>query len=251
MARIKELDRYQTGILLLLLVMAVVFFAVYCTVTSRVGFLYKDTVFLPGEDQGNTVYTGKLNGEEARFTVTPDKAVTFQWADRIYGPYTFVEDPTAVPKDKDYPMTGVEIRKGQEILFRGGIFTGSSGRLLLWEDGSMLHNLGISTSGGTVIDEGGNILDPLEPSVHTLLDLMEGPELTAKGYWLGWFGAVLISIFNAISILFADELFRFHLSFRVADAYGAEPSDWEIAGRYISWTLLTVTILVLYVVGLQ
>ena len=56
---------------------------------------------------------------------------------------------------------------------------------------------------------------------------------------------------NPLSILFADELFRWHLSFRVWNADNLEPSDWELAGRYISWTVLCVTALVVFVIGLQ
>ena len=55
----------------------------------------------------------------------------------------------------------------------------------------------------------------------------------------------------AATILFSDELFYLSLSFRIRNPDHAEPSDWELAGRYISWTGLTVMILVLYIVGLQ
>ena len=44
-------------------------------------------------------------------------------------------------------------------------------------------------------------------------------------------GALIISIFNAFSILYADEIFRWNLAFQIRDTDGAEPSDWEIAGR--------------------
>ena len=72
-----------------------------------------------------------------------------------------------------------------------------------------------------------------------------------KEYKGAWFGAAFICLINAISMLFADELFRWHLSFRVWNADHLEPSDWELAGRYISWTVLCVMALVLFIVGLQ
>ena len=52
---------------------------------------------------------------------------------------------------------------------------------------------------------------------------------------------VAVSTIWAISILFADELFRWHLSFRVWNADNLEPSDWELAGRYISVTAALVS----------
>ncbi len=80
---------------------------------------------------------------------------------------------------------------------------------------------------------------------------MNDPELSHKGEWLAWFGAVLVFGLNALSILFADELFRWNLAFQIRNADHAEPSDWEIAGRYIGWTVLTIMALVLFIVGLQ
>ncbi|WP_162613195.1 hypothetical protein [Lachnoclostridium sp. An169] len=41
------------------------------------------------------------------------------------------------------------------------------------------------------------------------------------------------------------------LVFRFSNADQAEPSDLEIAGRYISWTVLPIAALILFVRGLQ
>ena len=80
---------------------------------------------------------------------------------------------------------------------------------------------------------------------------MNDPELTHKGEWFAWFGALFICALNAISILFADELFRWNLAFRIRNVDDSEPSDWEIAGRYIGWTVLSIMALVLFIIGLQ
>jgi hypothetical protein len=68
---------------------------------------------------------------------------------------------------------------------------------------------------------------------------------------MAWFGAVLTCIFNAVSILYADELFRWNLLFRIRNAEYAEPSDWEITSRYIGWTLMAVMVFVIFIMGLQ
>ena len=54
-----------------------------------------------------------------------------------------------------------------------------------------------------------------------------------------------------VSILFADELFRWNLSFQIRDVYDAEPSEWEIFTRYAGWTVLTVLTPIMYVIGLM
>lgn len=256
MERIKNLDLYQKLILILLIAMMVIFCVVYCVVTSRVGFLYMDKILLPSEDGGNTVYSGKIKGQECSFTVTADKTVTFRCGEKVYGPYTAKEDPTAIPEDDmmNTHMTGVEVKDGDEIIFRGGVYrmSGTDAFWLVNEDGSGANiSITVVMSDGTVTDGNGNVVDPFEPSVSTILNLMDGPELTKKGQWIAWFCGVFISLIAAASILFADELFYWNLSFQIRDVERAEPSDWEIAGRYIGWTVMPIMVLVMYIKGLQ
>lgn len=250
MERVKALDRYQKGILLVLSVMLVVFSAVYSVASSRRGFLYQNVIFQPGEVDGNTVYSGILNEQSSAFTVTADKTVTFQYGDKTYGPYTAKEDPTARPEDQEY-LTGVEILDGDEVFFRGGVWRSADGLTLFGEDGGIILGFSVYTQYGTAYDWDGDLIDPVEPSPADILELMAGPELTSKGEWQVWFGAVVLSALLAVSILFADELFQFRLAFHIRDADNAEPSDWELAGRYISWTVLTLMTLVIYIIGLR
>ena len=101
------------------------------------------------------------------------------------------------------------------------------------------------------MDENGNVIDPLEPDASVILDLMAGPEMTHKGEWSVWLGGVIICIITAISILFEDELFRWNLSFQIRNVEQAEPSEWEIASRYITWTALPMVAIAIFIMGLQ
>lgn len=250
MERIKDLDLHQKGILLLLCAMIVVFGVIYSIETSHVGYLYYDEILEFREDSGNAVYAGTINGLESCFTVASDKTVTFQHGEKIYGPYILKIDPTAVPEEKDY-LTGIEILEGAEVFFRGGYYRMNGDLMLYDEKGSMDFPPVVVQIGDTVVDGNGNGIDPMEPSVHTILELMFGPELDSMGEWIAYLFGVILSVFTAVSILFADELFRFRLSFQVQDAYQAEPTDFEMIGRYIGWTVMTVAVLVLYMVGLR
>ena len=80
---------------------------------------------------------------------------------------------------------------------------------------------------------------------------MAGPEMTHEGDWICWIQAVGVCAFLVISIFFADEIFRWNLAFRIRNVEQAEPSEWEIASRYIVWTVLTIMAIALFVVGLQ
>jgi len=254
MERIKNLDRYQKGILLIMIAMTLVFAVIYPVTISRVGFEYKDKIFVPSQENGSTVYSAKLYGQQARFTVSADKTVVFQHGDTTYGPYSVKEDPTAIPKNKENAkdMTGVEIRKGTGILFRGGAMKMSDSSYWLYnEDGSSESiKFYYTTSDGFERDENGNIINPVEPSASTILELTNDPQLTHKGEWGIWFLAVFLCILNAVSILFADEWFRWNLRLRIRNVYLAEPSDWEIVGRYISWAVIMIMAFVTFVMGL-
>lgn len=257
MEKIRELNRYQKGILILLVAMAIIFGALYARATSKTGFLYMDKIFEVSQENGNTVYSGKIHGVLCRFEVTAERTVTFHYGEKIYGPYTVKEDPTAIPKDHSFSegMKGIEVTDGEEIYFRGGIMDlGNPGKLwyLVNENGTDANwTVTAWMSDGTIVDGNGNVVDPMEPPVQTILQLLEGPELTNKGDWKIWFYALIISIITAVSILFADELFRFNLAFQIQDADYAEPSEWEIASRYIGWTIMPILALVTYITGLQ
>ena len=254
MARIRQLDWYQRGILLLLLALALVFAVIYRVRIARVGFLYQDKIFVPSEENGVTVYSGKISGEPAQFTVSEDKAVSFHCGEKTYGPYTVTEDHTALPEVEieREGMTGVEIREGEKLVFRGGFWQSGEDYWLRRQDGSMDLSVGVFVTGdGVMRDANGNAVDPLEPALSDILRLVYGPELTHKGSWLAWFGAVFISLLNTGSILYADELFRWNLSFQIQNAETTVPSEWEMMKRYLSWTVLTIMLLVIYIVGLR
>lgn len=256
MERIKSLDRFQKIILLILSAMLVIFAVAYSVVSSRVGFSYRDTILRAQVVDGTTIYSGRIRGETTTFTVTQDKIVTYCYGDKQYGPYTVLEDPTAIPEDSDFAhyLTGIEIRDGNSIFFRGGVLTLSGGtreKMLFDEDGQLDHgDITVTSGSGVVYDLEGNVIDQMAPSPTTILQLAEGPELTKKGHWSAWLLATFTLVLTAVHILFADEIFRFNLAFRVRNADRAEPSEWEIAQRYISWIALPIMALVLYIIGL-
>ena len=253
MEKIKSLGRYQKGILLFMLVSAIVFAVLYSMTISKVGYRYNDAILVPTQENGDTLYSGKINGQQACFTVS-DNTVVFQYGDKTYGPYTVKVDPTAIPEDSDISghMTGLEISEGSDILFRGGVMDAGEFCWFYNEDGTTFSTIVIThvTSNGIVKDSNGNPIDRMKPSVSTIYDLTNNPELTHKGNGLFLLYAMFCYILNTISIIFADELFRLNLMFKIRYAEDAEPSDWLIAGRYIGWTAITILGFIVLIMGL-
>lgn len=253
--KIKDLNWYQKGILLLLLALIPVYAVIYHVSISRVGVLYNDKIFVPAEESGATVYSGKLDGKPAEITVTNDKtAVTFRCGDTVYGPYTIEEDPSALADIEFCPsdMRGVALYDGETLLFRGGFWPSGEFTQLYRADGSPDLQMGLyAVENGVWKDADGNAVDPMKPDAADILRIALAPELTHKGDWLVWFGAVCISLLNAATILYADELFRWNLSFQIQNAEKAEPSEWEMLSRYLGWTVLTILAFVVYILGLK
>lgn len=253
--KIKDLNWYQKGILLLLLVLIPVYAVIYHVSISRVGVLYNDKIFVPAEESGATVYSGRLDGKPAEITVTNDKtAVTFRCGDTVYGPYTIEEDPSALADIEFCPsdMRGVALYDGETLLFRGGFWPSGEFTQLYRADGSPDLQMGLyAVENGVWKDADGNVVDPMKPDAADILRIALAPELTHKGDWLVWFGAVCISLLNAATILYADELFRWNLSFQIQNAEDVEPSEWEMLSRYLGWTVLTVLAFIVYILGLK
>lgn len=145
--RIRSLERVQKGMLLFAAVLPLAFFAAYFVTTGREGFEYRNAILVPeaGADEGadGTVYAGTINGKPAVFTVSPDKTVEFRYGETIYGPYTVKEDPSAIPKRGEdvktlaelEDMRGIELYRGDELLFRGGARYFANGYRLYNEEG--------------------------------------------------------------------------------------------------------------------
>ena len=250
----RPVTTYGKILLFALVCMVVVFTVLYPVTISRKGFLYQDRILVPTTENGTTIYSAKVKGEQWRITVTTDKTVTFRIGDKQYGPYTAKKDPTAIPKGDDmaHLMTGIEVREGDEICFRGGIYDVGSRWMLVNEDGTPANFGSIAyLSDGTMVDGEGNIVDPMEPSVTTVLKLMQGPKLTHKGQGAIWILGVFVAIVAGVNILYADELFRLKFIFRVENPEDIEPSAYELAMRPIAWTILVLITVWTFMKGLQ
>lgn len=249
--RFKSLDHLQQALIFIILAMILLFSILYPWTISKNGFSYHNTIFIPRHENNSTVYTAKLNRQLAEFIVDTYNTVIFRYSGRTYGPYTANEAPDAIPVGQNFgdSMEGVELWCTDELIFRGGVLVINNS---YWLESISPVSLGsYIDSNGIERDENGLEIDPIEPDAASILQLINGPLLTHKGTWNAYFLAVFVSIGNVLSILFAEELFRWNLAFRIQNASTAEPSDWEIASRRLSWIALIVLAMILFIAGLQ
>ena len=69
MEKIKRLKLVpKKSVLVVMIAMALVFAVIYSMTISKVGFEYKDAIFVPSQENGSTVYSGRLRGQKAYFS---------------------------------------------------------------------------------------------------------------------------------------------------------------------------------------
>lgn len=222
----KRLLFFLAGITLLFTILYPVF-------AARKGVEYRDTLLRYASEEGSRIYSGRVDGAEVTFVVDPSGVVTCQWGGKHYGPYTVREDSTVEAGGDSLAdlFTGVEIREGDRVFFRGG-----------WNETFSI----LEDENGAMVDERSDAA----PDAKAILWLWADPPLTHRGdetfYWIGLGSSLLC----AVLIFFADDLFRRSLSWRIKDPEWAEPSEFELGKRVISWVGLTAVALICYLAGL-
>lgn len=245
-------NRLKKVLPILLFALVVVFSVLYFFLGRRYGVAYGDALYFPATEGDTTVYSAKADGQPASFTVHGD-TVTYRWGDTVYGPYTVREDPTAVPGGEwaSFQLTGVEVRKEDQLLFRGGCDWALN--LLIKEDGqpySAFQDVTYSVNGVTY-DTDGNPVDPHEPSLRTLIRFSQLPQPDAhRGNTLMWSLGLFLAVVAFLLIRFDDAIFRLNLFFRIRHPEDAEPSDWELAGRVLGWLAFTALSFGVFLAGL-
>lgn len=117
-AKWSEMSLYRRVLLIVMAIEILAFFFATLVMINRPGLEYQDAMLYPGTEGDIQIYQGTVDGETARFAVSPEWEVSYQWGDYTYGPYQITEDPAAVP-DGYEGSQGIEIRLGDEVLFRG------------------------------------------------------------------------------------------------------------------------------------
>ena len=253
-ARWLEMDLYRRILLAVMAAEIVGFLIASVIMVNRPGLEYRDALLYPRTEGETQIYEGTVDGEPAQFVVSPEGEVSYQWGDFSYGPWQVSRDPTAVP-DGFRGETGLEIRRGDEVVFRG-IYNPGSSNLLIDENGEPVWDMtfSVESSGGgaTLYVDGREVTreEQHQPSLGALARIVLAPELTHRGSILLYLATTLLALLNVVQICFPHFFFRLSLWSRVRNIDDAEPSDWYIAMENIEWAVLAIVCLVLYAMSL-
>jgi len=254
-----ELTWPQRIIMIFQGVLVLLFLILYSTVGRQEVTKYRDEYLRCRTDGAVTTYSGKIEGKPAIFTVT-ENTVTYQLGSTVYGPYSIVFDPTAVPSEdvkspnlvRTEGLVGVELWNGKSRLFRGAYRHTNSTFVLVDANGELVLNdrILVETTSHTGYSTVTTYVTPEEPGARTILRMALAPDVAQRGHFGIYLLGVLACAANAWSVLYADKLFRWNLRFRIRDAEDAEPSEWELFSRWISWIALSVFALIIFILGL-
>lgn len=236
------MDWYRRTLVILLPVLVIGFSIVYITTLRKWGFYYIDTILVKSEAGGSVVYSGEVHDKETVFTVTGN-TVSLTVDGKDAGTYTYVEDHSVIMESmKDETgVTGIVIYKdGKEFL------TATRDRFGLWHPGD--DETAAMMPSETKGSAEGN--DPAHPTAMTIYTLVKGPVLTHRGNGQFWLIGTVLSIVFIITVIFAQELFDLCMMLVIKDYYSSEPTNLELVGRYVYWTVGLIVIVTVYVIGL-
>lgn len=273
----QSMTLYRRAMLLATVGLMLLFAILYPIMSSQKGLEYGNDFYKLNVRGDAKVYTGfahewrivntsiqRSQGRKTVYTVTETPAgytVECQIEGQDFGPYQLnkvhLSDlPAALAQ---VPLGGgLEIKNTAtgEVLFRGGYLV-SAGYFLVDENAVTEADEAadplsrVTVNGFTFFDYKPAV--PEEgPSPYDLVQftLEAGENLTHRGEG-GYFAlALLVAVLNAVSILYAEELFTWSMSLRVAEPEKAEPSEWELFSRHIGWGLFLLTELLILLCGL-
>lgn len=234
-----RLSFWEKALILALAGMAVFFLILYLILSRMPGVEYCDALLLRHTEGETVTYSGRARGQRVEFQVAEDGAVTYVVDGQARGPYTVVLDQSAAPDDF---LTGGEVRLGEEVIFRGGWLLQEDFLYLEDETGTPQFELSVTVTGE-------HQALPRDPSAAFLIQLVLGPDLRHRGQWQPYALGLLLSLITVPLILYADKLFRRHMYWHIRNPELAEPSDWELFSRKLSWGLFSGMALVLYIIG--
>ena len=252
-AKWTAMNWYRRGLSITMVLEILVFGVLTATAVSQPGVSYGDGFLVPRREGEVRIYEGTVDGEPARFTVSPGGEVSYRWGEFSYGPYRVSRDPAAVPEGFRGEETGLEIRRGDEVVFRGS-YSPDSPVPLIDESGAPVWDAALSVEiigeESTLYVDGRAVTweERHAPRLAAVAEMALGPALTHRGSVGYYLLITLLAALNLLQICFPGFFFRLSLLGHVRNREAAEPSSFYIGMERLEWALLAALCLVLYIV---
>lgn len=225
-------------LLLVNAVMAAAFLFIYLAMDGYI-CRYQDVLFDVTESEGSYTYSGEMDGTLIEFIASPDNTFSYFINGKDQGTFTVTQDPSAAPQSdalvSDTILSGVEIRRDDQVFFRGGFYKYSSGLLLVDQD--------LSPVSGPE--------SPDEPSPHAVLFFALFGRAVRHGNWLFFLIALSFAVLTFLTAFFPDPFFRAHMALTKDERDHTKTPTYRKVLSWIFWCALTLGAFSLFLSGLM
>lgn len=243
-----ERTKLQKAILIILLAMAVVFAVITGVVRSHKGAAFEGGLLSVSQQGDRTVYSGRAEGEMVTITVCSEESaqvVKLQVGDLIDHTYR-VEYPDGTIKGTYGEYRRIRILAEGTPSLKRTLFAGGYNPQGVFSDFCDENGEPDMVSLGRAVVNG-SIWPLYEMPPSQVMRFVNGPSATAsRGDWLIYALGVFISLITAVAAAFPEHLFYWNHALSVRDP---EPTDFYMACQRVSWVIVTVVILIVYIVG--
>lgn len=242
-----ERTKLQKVLLIILLALAVAFAVITGAVRTRKGVAFEDGFLSVAREGDSTIYSGRAEGQKVTITTYPEggtQVVELAVGTLINHTYR-VEYPGGTIKGDygDYRRIRITVKGRtflEETLFEGGYNPDAVFSDFCDENGEP----DMIAVGRAVIN--GSIWPSYVMFPSQVMRFINGPATTCRGDWLIYALGVFLSLITAVAVAFPEHLFHLNHFLSVRDP---EPTDFYLATQRVSWIIMTVVILGIYLWG--
>ena len=245
-------DKFQKVMLCLLAAMVILFAILMGMSRCRLGVEFHESLLEMQGTAENAAYSGKAQGADVSIVVSRSDETTvglsFEIGEHVHDT-CLVEYPLEPIQTEHGQKPGLRVSRNGEVVFEGAYdpadYSEGIGYVLYDQDGQFTfsHALSVHVYGG-----GNDYWEHYEPGVDTILRFANGPELTARGDWLGFFVACFAVLMAAILTVFPYELFLMKHHWYVENP---EPTDFYYLSIRVSSVLLAGMALIAFLFALR
>lgn len=219
-----------------------VFFIIYLFYCNRVVIRFGNDILEAEKGESAIYFSGEIEGAKANLTLFEEGALLYTLDGADYGPFTLVDDPTAVPPGNELVpasyYNGIEIRDKGNAVFRGGYCNYGTG-ILLADEGGTLY---------------GGPSNPGEPDFQLIFHFLRNGRIASQANWIFF---IIGTSFIALTLLtgfFKEPFFRAHMPLSKSEKELKEQEKPPLMRRilsWISWVALTLGAVFFLVSGLM
>lgn len=235
----EQRTRLQKIVLLILTAMILLFGVLNVVSLFRKGVVFEETLLRIRTEADETVYYGKVHGDDVSVTVrTGDAQVIYAVEDRTPVIYT-VEYPLDPIRTEHGSVFGIRILKNDKILFAGGY--DPQQEFMSWFDQNGQWDPGIYVTFST---SGGGLSAPEELTRGDVMYFLEGPELVHRGSIGLYLLMVLLTLLMMLDVAFPLALFKLQ---HMLDVRDPEPTDFYLTMQRVGWVIYPFVLLAGYI----